>query len=251
MDQLMKNKVCLIILLMVMHQSVNAHDPESGFPSNIAGATGTMAASFSSRYESRYFSEGRDSLDGDAIWVNSIEMGYGPITGGLWYGGSPSQDYDELQLSLAISRTFGKVELAIGYTFLEFPFENTSDHEIGFALSIPDLPLNAEFAADVYYSFDAGGDVAELALSRESLTSERLSLCLVGSLGINQGYVTDGHDGANHLAVSMQMDIPIWDQLLLNLHSTYSWAINRNHAYEGDLLLTDFLHWNIGFTWEF
>jgi len=247
----MKNKVLLICLLMVMHQSVSAHDPETGFPSTIAGASGTMAASFTSRYESRYFSEGRDSLDGDAIWVNSIELGNGPITGGVWYGGSPSQDYDELQLSLAISRSIGKVDLSIGYTFLEFPFDNTSDHEIGFGLSIPGLPLDAEFAADVYYSFDAGGYFAELALSREILTSEQLSLCLVGLLGINEGYVTDGHDGANHLAVSLQMDIPIWDQLLVNLHSTYSWAINRNQGHEGDVLLTDFLHWNIGFTWEF
>jgi hypothetical protein len=33
--------------------------------------------------DSRYYSEGRDALDGDSLWVNSAELAYGKFTGGM------------------------------------------------------------------------------------------------------------------------------------------------------------------------
>ena len=82
-------------------------------------------------FESRYFSEGRDALDGDSIWASSFEFGLDHFAAGLWYGNSPNQSYDELQLSLALIQTFGDFEANIGYTHYIFPFDGSHDDEIG------------------------------------------------------------------------------------------------------------------------
>lgn len=47
-------------------------------------------------WESRYFSEGRDYLDGDSLLVGSFELGWNHLSGGVWYGYSPDQRYGEL-----------------------------------------------------------------------------------------------------------------------------------------------------------
>jgi hypothetical protein len=74
-------------------------------------------------WQSRYFSEGRDALDGDSIWASSFEFGLEHLAAGFWYGKSPDQSYDELQLSLALTQTFGDFETYIGYTHYIFPFD--------------------------------------------------------------------------------------------------------------------------------
>ena len=51
-------------------------------------------------WESRYFSEGRDALDGKSLWTGSVELGYKHFSGGVWYGRSSNHAYNELQYGL-------------------------------------------------------------------------------------------------------------------------------------------------------
>ena len=54
-------------------------------------------------WESRYFSEGRDALDGKSLWTGALSLGYNHFSGGVWYGRSSSHNYDELQYNLSLS----------------------------------------------------------------------------------------------------------------------------------------------------
>ena len=69
-------------------------------------------------WESRYFSEGRDALEGSSIWTGSIELGYDHLSGGVWYGRSSNHRYDELQYSLNLSEETGHFSFYAGYTHL-------------------------------------------------------------------------------------------------------------------------------------
>ena len=227
---------------------LHAHDRETGYPES---AGDTLAMGVASRYESRYFSEGRDALDGEPLWVNSIDIAYGILGAELWYGQSPDSEYDELQLTLAATQTFGEIEVTMGFTLFEFPFEDASDEEVGIGLVIPDLPMKVEFALDAYYSFEAEGYFVELTLTREVISNERFSAGAVAILGNNQGYVSDGHDGANHFALGVEAALPMGETLAITLHVARSWALGRDAGLDGDQQLVDFLHGSVGMRLEF
>lgn len=201
-------------------------------------------------YESRYFSEGRDALDGDALLTGSIELGWEHLFGGIWYGNSPDQRYDELQLTAGLVHEFGPVESSLAYTHFRFPFDGSHDHEVGVGMVWGGLPLDLELTGDAYYSFDAKGSFWEASLSRSFDLTERLSLSAAGIFGVNQGYVSDGHDGANHFAASLGAEYAINDCWALVAHTTYSWAIDREILRPGDATLRDFLHFGLGVHWS-
>ena len=81
--------------------------------------------------ESRYASEGRDALDGDSLATGTLEAAWNAVSLGLWYGKSPDQSYDELQLSTALSWEWKGLEYYCAYTHLRFPKDGGHDHEIG------------------------------------------------------------------------------------------------------------------------
>jgi hypothetical protein len=202
-------------------------------------------------WESRYFSEGRDALDGDSLWASSFEFGFEHLAAGLWYGNSPEQSYDELQLSVALTQTFGDFEAYIGYTHFIFPFDGSHDDEIGTGITWTGLPAGIELSADIYHSFDANGYFAELSTSREFEITEPFSVSLSSIFGINQGYVSDGHDGANHFALQFGYEYALTESLSFIAHTTYSWAIDKKSTAPGDDLLDDFFHCGAGLQWDF
>lgn len=238
-------------LALCIFGNLYAHDRETGYPGTGSANEEAVSLAMSTRYESRYFSEGRDALDGDSLWVNSIGIGYGMLGCEIWYGNSPDSEYDELQVSLAASYGIDNIEITAGFTYFEFPFEDADDKEVGVSVVIADTPFGTEIALDAYYSFEAGGYFAEVSLGKEIVSLENFSANLTAILGNNQGYVSDGHDGANHFAVVLAAEIQLSKSLVLGLHSAYSWALDRDIQLEGDQQLIDFLHGSIGLQWEF
>ena len=202
-------------------------------------------------WESRYFSEGRDALEGDSIWASSIELGLEHFTAGLWYGNSPDQSYDELQLSLGITESFGDLKAYIGYTHFIFPFEGSNDDEIGIGITWSGLPAEIELAAELYYSFEADGYFTEISANRGFEITENFSTSFSSIFGINQGYVTDGHDGANHFALQVSYEYVLTKSLSLLAHTTYSWEIGKKSTTPGDDLLKNFFHCGVGLQWAF
>ena len=202
-------------------------------------------------WESRYFLEGRDSLEGDSLFTGSFEMGWECLAGGVWYGYSPDRSYDELQLALAVTRTMGDFEFHGGFTHLRFPSDGTHDNEIGAGAVWSGLPMDVEISAELYYSFDADGCFAEISAGREFQIGDSLTLDLSAPFGINQGYVTDGHDGANHIAFRLGLEYALSGSVSITAHSTYSWALGRDGTLAGDAQLIDFFHAGMGLRWRF
>lgn len=170
---------------------------------------------------------------------------------GVWYGNSPDQSYDELQLSAALRQSFGAFDTYVGYTHYQFPFDSSHDHELGLGFACPELALDLELALDAYYSLEADGFFVEVAASREWQLTEAWETDLSMIFGINQGYVADGHDGANHMAASWGLSYALSESLKLAGHATYSLAIDRKAGAADDASLKDFFHAGIGLEWSF
>ena len=202
-------------------------------------------------YESRYISEGRDNLDGDALLTTSAEFSLGAVSTGVWYGVSPEQRYEELQLSLGLTREWGDWSGYVTYTYLETLVDHQHDNEIGLGVAWAGLPAGVEATLDAYYSFDADGWFGELGLNREFELSQKWNISLSGVLGINQGYIADGHDGVNHVAALVETHYQLNDSITLDIHAGYTWAIDRDKDLEGDANLLDKFHVGVGLQWEF
>ncbi len=210
------------------------------------------SVSVATGWESRYFSEGRDALDGDALWVSSIDYSWESFSAGVWYGSSPDVSYDELQLGVAWHHSFSDdLEGYVSYTHYELPSDDEDDDEIGFGFAYTGCPLDIEFALDAYHSFEAEGFFVEATASREWELTEKLSANTALIFGINQGYVADGHDGANHIAASVGLSYALTESLSISVHGTYSRGIDKDSAAPDDDLLKDFVHTGVGLEWSF
>ena len=242
----------LVALVLICGDSgLVAHEGETQRPFEHPHAHGEIEGHAHVGWDSRYFTEGRDALDGDFLIVSSFELGWNHIAGGIWYGNSPDQDYDELQISLALTEVFGDLEVYAGYTHFRFPFADAHDNEVGAGLTYSGLPADLLFSLDAYYSFEADGMFAELGLNREFSLTDHLTLHCGGVFGINQGYVSDGHDGANHVALHLGLAYAITDNLSLVAHTAYSWGIDQDIAHPGDEQLIDFFHGGVGLELSF
>lgn len=240
-----------ILFLAMSAATALGHDAEAELPFGRGHSHESFIGHVHVGWESHYVSEGRDSLDGDSFWTASAEFYWEHLAGGIWYGSSPDQSYDELQLTLGLSQEIGDVEFYGGYTYLRFPFDGTDDHELGAGLVWSELPLGLALAADVYYSSEAEGYFAEFSMFREFQLSDQWTLESAGVFGVNEGYVSDGHDGANHFALGLSTEYALTRSCSILSHVSYSWAVGRESHAPGDELLVDFFHGGFGLQWSF
>ncbi|MBK1790577.1 hypothetical protein [Persicirhabdus sediminis] len=230
---------------------LSAHQPESQLMMEERTGLAENEGSVHLHWDSRYFSEGRDNLDGDSLMSTGFLHGGKHVTAGAWYGFSPDQEYDELQLSLILSHEIGNWEFYGAYTHIRTPFDSAYDNELGLGVIWSGLPAEIELAADGYYSFDAEGAFIEFSVLREYELTESLAIGAAGIVGVNQGYVSDGHDGWNHFALQLEGVYAINDCWSASVHATYSWALDRDVSLAGDELLRDFFHFGVGLEWGF
>ena len=60
-----------------------SHDAETTKLIEKTHAHGTFDAHAHAGWESRYFSEGRDALDGNSVWTGTFVLGYDHFSGGV------------------------------------------------------------------------------------------------------------------------------------------------------------------------
>ena len=78
----------LLVICLVTPVAVNGHETETQLPFERPHAHESVEWHAHLGWESRYFSEGRDALDGDSLFVGTIETGWRHFAGGIWYGRS-------------------------------------------------------------------------------------------------------------------------------------------------------------------
>ena len=246
-------KLIPFLLCILLITPTLAHEREHGAVSVHALDEEHLSASFATAWESRYYVEGRDALDGDSILAQTMELRWQAMSFGVWYGNSSEQHYDELHTALLYHFELASdFEAYFGYNHVRFPHgDGHHDHEIHSGISWNGLPHEVELALDAYHSFGADGFFAEASASRAWELTDSLSADVTAILGMNQGYVADGHDGANHTALSLGLTYVLSESWTLNAHGTYSWAIDRKAGAADGASLKDFFHAGVGVEWSF
>ena len=206
------------------------------------------------QWESRYVTEGRDNLSGDGLVSVSSEFIVGEATFIPWYAVSPGADYSELNLNL-IYGILPTEDLAVyfGYNHIRAREldERASDNEVSLGL-VHKLIKRVAVAADIYHSFEAGGSFMEMTVKYFDAPYKRAHYSVQAGLGVNAGYVSDGHTGLNHLQLRANASyLPVL-QVELYAYAAYTAAINRDAIrYAGDELLGDFFWGGVGIVYVF
>ena len=205
-------------------------------------------------WESRYVSEGRDNLSGDSIVSVSSDFIVGDISFIPWYAISPDTDYRELNLNFVYGiRPTENLAVYFDYTHLRAHYrsEHAHDNEVSLGL-VYKLLEKVGIAAATYHSFEADGAFMEVSAKYFDKTSDDINYSLQGGLGINTGYVADGHKGLNHLELRANVSHAPFIQAELYAYTAYNVALNKDvDKYTGDELLGDFVWAGIGFTYLF
>jgi hypothetical protein len=241
----------IVLIALSGHLAAYGNAPDTQLPLENPHAQERIEGYAYAGWDSHYYTEGRDKLRWDSLWSGSIELSWKGLAGEVWYGRSPDQGYDELQLSLTFTVHAGDFAFHAGYTHLRFPLDGTHDHENTAGIEWSGLPWELVIMADAYYSYDAGGCFSEFSVMRDFEITDRFSLDLSGTFGLNHGYVPDGHEGANHLALRLGAQYALTDSVSVVAHIEYSWALNKDADAQGDESLMDFFYYGIGLEWAF
>jgi len=241
----------LLLCVFLLNLACEAHLGDSAKKVEAIHAHEDLAGHAHVGWESLYFSEGRDALDGKSIWTSSVELGYKHFSGGVWYGRSSNHAYDELQYSISLTQEKNEWSFYAGYTRLVFSKEDESDDEWSFGIAYDDLPYSLGTSVDGTFSMDAKGMFYEWSTYREFSISDKSVAVLSGILGLNDDYVSDGHRGANFYALSVGLERNLTDHFVISCHGMQSFAIDRHLNLVGDDQLKDFFHFGLGFQWVF
>ena len=182
-------------------------------------------------YDSKYISEGRDNLDEGGIGSFTAEWaaptdGKGELVLAAWYGEAIDDNYSELNLGIGYGWSLEKIDIAIGYTWLDFAEDDATDNEFSLELGT-NLYDDINFGAAFTYSTEAEGTWIDLELSKDYVQDKFVwSPYLL--LGINAGYVTDEHDGLNNLQIGLHLATELSDGFELGGYIAYSMGLDKN-----------------------
>lgn len=169
----------------------------------------------SQTWVSKYVSQGRNNLETGGLSSFEASATLGNVTTAFWYGTGSETDYSEMSLAFEYGLELLGKEAYVSYARIAFPEDDESDNEIGAGLSL-DAIGSFTPALDYYHSTGAEGGFLEL-----SLTSEKNYLngdLVVESYlveGVDFGYASAEHDGANHLALGVNMNLTLNDNFEL------------------------------------
>ncbi len=185
-------------------------------PSPVTVPAETFSLNFA--LDSRYVSEGRDNLDDGGIASIAIDMDRpSPLPFmdewyfSSWYVESIATPYTELNLSLGSSFSVEEVDVAVGYTWLDFQGPHASDNEFDLQLGFG-LFDEIDFSSAFIYSTEAEGTFIELVASSD-IVRERFVLTPYILLGINQGYILEEDDTFNNLQFGLTATTTLFDDM--------------------------------------
>lgn len=156
---------------------------------------------------------------------------------------STSAGYSEFNLNVVYSsKPLGNLELFIGYTYIHARDSDSSSNDNEISLDLVYLLHDLlQISSGIYYSFDAGGAFTEIAVSKDILFGNALSINIRATIGVNAGYVADGHNGVNHNQLLASASYTANKAMALHTYIGYNQAINQDSSrYTGDEFLDDF-----------
>ena len=205
-------------------------------PSLIRIAPNAIDWKMETSWESGYYSQGRDNLDGADLSTVLVDFEEDKIAGGFWFGQSPQADYEEYQAFLAYTETLGAFDISLGLAQVQILGTDESDQEIGFSFATTEGLFGVSIVLDTYYSFAADGWFGELSLSRHLEYFEDFHYEVSAILGYNMGYIRDGHLGFNHAEVAWGFEYHVNPRISVVGYSAFSWALGTQLSCDGDKL---------------
>ena len=229
----------------------SAHEPEKQLTFEHPHLGDIPRKYFHVGFRNNYYSEGRDNLDGDNLLEASFEYDWRNLSSRLTYAKSPDTDYEHMQLSFGITKEIDDFKLYTTYTHIQYISDRLADNEVGIGSAYSGLPFGFGVSLDGYYSFDAHGAFWELALNHENALTNQLSFSQSAILGINQNYVTNGHNGKNHVQLLADTEYKISAKTAVIAYVGYSWELDANDTKPGDDTLGNLFNSGIDFRWSF
>jgi len=200
------------------------------------------------QWESRYVSEGRDNLDGAGIQTAIIDIEYGFFELLLWNRWGYDSEYDELNIIPTLNYELNNFKAYLNYNRKQFFEDGESENDVGSGISYHGLPYDGFLGFDWYHSFEADGSFYRLSLGSNFEPVQKVSLAPTFIFGINNNYISDGHDGANHVSLRLNGEYEIAKQFKLHGYIRYNIEIDSDpNSFAGDKLLNDFFWGGIGF----
>ncbi|MGJ8640191.1 MAG: hypothetical protein ACSHYA_12450 [Opitutaceae bacterium] len=193
-------------------------------------------------WESHYISEGRDSLDGNGLVSIEANGTYKGVSLGAWAAESPDVDYTEYNYWLEYTHEWEAFTFTVSYTYLDFPSDDANDQEYGFAV-VYALPKGFEFSLSGYFSDESAATFFEATLSTSLKLYNQITATPFVIVGYNDGLVTDGHEGFNHIAVGVELSYELSEQISVGAYLSSSFEIDRDEdRYTDDDALRDFVY---------
>jgi hypothetical protein len=205
-------------------------------------------------WESRYVSEGRDNLAGDGLTSAFSDVSIGNFTFAPWLAYGYESDYTELNLNFIYGlKLADQLEIYAGYTHLRSRLENVDarDNEL-FADLVYKPTRQFDVLVNCYHSFETSGFFWKFALKREQILNDKAILTMRSILGVNEGYVAEGHDGLNNFQLRLNLAYYPISRIEIVPYVAYNFAIDSEpERHIDDATLRDFFWGGIGVIYHF
>lgn len=176
-------------------------------------------AGYHSIYEFRGVDFGDDLFEGGIDFSTDLAEGLS-LSGGAWYADTNGGNFDELDLYIGLTKTIGKVDVSVGYTYYAFPgtsSANTEEVYLGVATELEcGLGLSLTYYEDIDV-IDGGYLEFEASKSYELSPCVNLDLAVGAAWSFDYNADVDGGslDGFNHYYVSVSAPWAIRDNMTL------------------------------------
>lgn len=177
-------------------------------------------------WDSKYVSEGRNNLDDGGLLSLELTATWDSVSAGLWLADGTDSGYNELNLFIEYGFSIGTADAYVGYTRLEFPDDDASDHEFSGGISWPVFE-SSEFAINYVHATESDGGFLDLVLSWEAQqTNEDLAISPYLSQSYDFGYASVQHDGRNNIQIGINTDWSVSENCNIMGTLAHSWAQN-------------------------
>lgn len=193
-----------------------------------------------SEYHSRWISEARDSANGKALRAVSATVMRGNWALSSWAGANDKRQYDQLEFGISRFYHTGPLQLSVGYTHFRYYADEALDNEWSFSVSWEDQDDSGiVLSAESYYSRVQRGAWWNLGLHAPLLetataTGAQLSAAFKAVFGVNDGYISDGHDGANGLETGIELGYSLTESIALSAYMAHNTALDVDANLAGD-----------------
>ena len=204
--------------------------------------------------ESRYVTEGRDNLAGNNIHSVSSEFTLDGLSIIPWLATASGTDYTEFDLNIVYgAKVATGFSVYAGYTYIYSRDNGLSDNDNELSLDLAyKLIDHVSLLTSIYHSLDARGTFVEMATKYARPLSNTIQFSAQVIVGVNAGYVTDGHRRLNNIQLRSTVSYQPTAQIDVYAYLSTSRAINRDaNRYAGDATLGDFSWGGAGFSYLF